>query len=134
MIRLELVHPLELTDEDIKWLTLGCVACNWKKFVAVSLVRQAIDGRGGLYRFTGDGQGMIAVTQSEDEMLIEAVAGRGLLKTFSEVHEQLAILARSLGLKRLSGMAARKGLQHIYRTRTKAQEKAVLFVENLDDE
>lgn len=131
MIKLEQVWPQELTEQDIRWLIIGCAACNWKVHTAERLVQRALEGIVGFYRFVGEGEGMVAVSKEEDELFIEAVAGKNLLRNFAEVHEQLATLARAVGLSALSGMVSRPGLRRLYETQTKARAVAVQYTERL---
>lgn len=132
MIHLTTIAPEDLNEHDIMWLTRGCLGAKWRSFTAVDLVREALERKVSFFRVTGDADGMVAVSTEKDEMFIETLAGLGFVKYFGEIHDALAVLARSAGLKKIAGLVFREGLRHLYDTRTKGRPIATLYVEDLD--
>ena len=128
-IKVEQVQPTLITNEDISWLVLGC-ARSIDGVQAVDLVSSALAGGSGIYRMSGDVQGVFVLTRLGDRAEITSIAGKGLLKYFSDVHELILATAAGMGFKSVAGYVARPGLAKAYKTQTKARF-AEYFIEDI---
>lgn len=129
MIRVDLIAPRDLTARDIFWLALGCKNSIDEGLRAVDQVDSALAGRSGIYRVSGDAEGIFVLTQDGKKMLITALAGKGFLKFFSEVHEGILTAASACGASSVAGFVTRKGLALAYKTKTQAR-----FAEYFEEE
>jgi len=131
-VRLELIPPRELTDEDIRWMIEACK----DSFDNVSPIEQAEAARkgyAGVYRIVGDAVGVVILSPAagmESTMTITGLAGRGLLRNFTDVHKAILVAAAATGSRRVNGYALRPGLQKLYLAKTKAR-LVPMFVEDI---
>jgi hypothetical protein len=128
MIRMERVEPWGLTQEDIKWLVIGALeGQKWnEESTAQSLVENSI-----LYRISGDAFGVIALSKRKNSLFIDTLAGKGLLRNFSEIHGVLVDIARIVGCDEISGYVGKAGLMKVYSRYTKARPVVTYYVEKL---
>jgi hypothetical protein len=125
---MERVETWGLTQEDIRWLVIGALeGQKWNKAsTAQSLVENSI-----LYRISGDASGVIALSKRENSLFIDAFAGKGLLRNFSEIHGVLVDIARIVGCDEISGYVGKAGLMKVYSKYTKAKPLVTFYVEKL---
>jgi hypothetical protein len=128
MIRVELVFPKDLNNQDILWLTLGCQN-SIDDVRAVDQVDSALAGRSGIYRVSGDAEGVFVLTHAGEKMMITAMAGKNFLKCFEKIHEEICAAAAACGAFVVAGFVTRKGLATLYKQKTKAR-----FAEYFEEE
>lgn len=131
MIQLEYVQPENLTDEDIRWLIEGSKG-SFDDVTALDQVHAAQDGRAGIHRIKGDAVGIVVLSPTEQNktLTITCLAGRGLIKEFSAVHDAILATAAAAGASRVNGYVMRAGLAALYKRRTKAR-MVPMFVEDV---
>lgn len=130
---LERIWPSAITDEDVKWLTIGCEQCKWNKLTPAQVVQQVLDGDTMLYRIHGNATGIVAlsVNAQQEQMWIDLFAGKGLMKAQEEFRTMLRMMAQGLGLKRLAGFVSRRALAKWYDEHTAGKPTATLYVEEI---
>ena len=120
MIKLELIAPSDLTEADIRWLFHGC-----KEAVdgasAVDQVKAAVAGTSGIYRISGNAQGIVVLSKNGEGQTITCLAGKGLFREFHNVHEAILVAAAAGGAKFVDGYVTRTGLALMYKKRTRAK-------------
>lgn len=128
-MKVELINPTELTTSDIFWLVLGCQG-SLDQAQAVDQVAGAVRGDSGIYRISGEAEGVFVLSKHGKVMEITAMAGKGFLKHFSEIHTEIKAAAAACGAHAVAGYVTRKGLAALYKQKTKARF-AEYFVEEL---
>lgn len=128
MIKVELVFPKDLTNKDILWLTIGCQN-SIDDVRAVDQVDSAMTGRSGIYRVSGDAEGIFVLTHAGEKMMITAMAGKSFLKHFEEIHREICAAAAACGAFAVAGFVMRRGLAALYKQKTKAR-----FAEYFEEE
>lgn len=131
MIKFELVLPKDLTPIDIRWLTIGCQD-SIDEMSAVDQVKTAIEGSGGIFRIVGDAEGVVVLSRSPkgEGLEITCLAGKGLIRHFNAVHDQIIAVARSTGATFVDGYTKQQGLARLYKRLTSAKH-AEYFIEDL---
>lgn len=129
MIKTELIFPEQLTAEDIRWMRIGC-RDSIDEFQVSDLIDAAMTGKSGIYRVSGDTNGVFILTKAGDRMEISTLAGKGFIRHFDAVHDAILLAAAGCGAKAVSGYTQRAGLAALYKKRTKARF-AEYFVEEL---
>lgn len=128
-MRVELLNPRDLTADDIRWLAKGC-ADSIDEIQASDQVDSALAGKSGIYRVSGEAEGIFVLTHMGSRMEITAMAGKGFIKFFEQVHEAILVSAAACGARQVSGFTKRQGLAKLYKTKTQAQF-AEYFVEDI---
>jgi hypothetical protein len=125
---MEKVESWGLTQEDIRWLVIGALeGQKWNEdSTAESLAKNSI-----LYRISGDASGVVALSKRKNSLFIDAFAGKGLLRNFSEIHGVLVDIARIVGCDEISGYVGKAGLMRVYSKYTKGKPVVTLYVEKL---
>lgn len=137
MIKIEQLNPKELSNDDVSLIERGC-AGSYDKANAGDQIAAATGGNAWIFRFFRDDgtvKGIFVLSRgnvAEREVIMTALAGKGLISNFPEVYSEVKKLCKSVHAKRLIGYVSRPGLASIYRKRTKAIPVATLFSENLD--
>lgn len=128
-MQLEFVHPKMLTDEDIGWITRGCLAVKYQQFSPEGLVRDALENKLEFYRVRGNGSvGIIGVECGNEMIWLYLVAGRNIMGSFDELLEWLKVLARSRGAKRLGAMISSPALERLMERRKLGTKRAAYMV------
>lgn len=134
MIELEQVQPRDLTDEDIRWMVMGCME-SYDGVSVKELVQSALEGWTGIYRLGGDTEGVVTLS---DKLLgqrhgfeITCLAGRHVLSHLDEINKAVCTVARAAGGEFVMGYVAKAPLAEMYRRKTRAREVARVFVEDL---
>jgi hypothetical protein len=133
MIEIKQISPKDLSDEDLALLELGCSG-SYDKATAKDQLKAALGGFAWIFKFTGSANGLFVLARgnvAEREIVMTAVAGKGLIRNFSEVYTEVKKLVKSVGAKRLIGYVSRPGLAATYRRKTRALPVATLFSEEL---
>lgn len=130
-VKLELLDPTDLKDEDIRWMTIGTNRVSFQNYSAADVVRKALSGNMGIYRLSGACSGIVATSIAYDALFIEVLVGRGLIKCFDEIYAELKTLARGMGQTRIAGLVEREGLGRLYEKRLGLRPAAALYIEEL---
>jgi len=120
-------------DDVIKWLIEGCAAIKYTEMVPVEQYHRVYEGEAAIYRVSGDAQGIILTSINKNCLYVEMLSGVGFIKHFFAIREQIMIIARSVGLERISGFVQSTALARLYDRRTRAKRAAVLYVEELNN-
>lgn len=129
-MKVELIFPQHLTSVDIRWLVISARK-GWDGVQAQDLVDAAIAGTAGIYRLSGEVEGIFVLEPKGDEVRIIGLAGRGFLKHFQEVHKIICDTAKGCGGRRVTGLVARGALATLYQEHTSAKVAAVVIAEDL---
>jgi len=133
MIEFKQLDPRVLSPEDVALIESGCRGA-YDKANAQDQIQAALGGNAWIFRFMGDANGVIVLAcgnRQERELVLTCMAGKGVFGNFPALHEKVVELCKSVGTKRLIGYVTNKGLQSLYRKRTKALPVAMLFSEEL---
>ena len=133
MIKIEQLDPKKLSPEDLVLLEKGCYG-SYDKATVKDQVAAAGAGSAWIFRFSGDATGVFVLARGnaeERELVMTALAGKGLIRHFTEVYSEITNLVRNVGTRRLVGYVSRPGLASIYKNKTKARPVATLFSEDL---
>jgi len=133
MIKFEQISVENLTETDLFWLQRGCENA-WDKATPADQIEGVKNGSAFFFRVTGDMEGVFVLSignKKERILMMTALAGTGMIRHFEEFYQKVRSLCQKAGAKQLCGFVARPGLQLLYRNKTTALPKAVLFVEDL---
>jgi len=133
MIEIKQLDAKNLSAEDMDLLQKGCYG-SYDKANSEDQIKAALLGQAWIFRFSGDASGVFVLSRGnamEKELVMTALAGKGLIKHFTEVYHEIITLAKSVGTKRLIGYVSRPGLASIYKHKTRARPVATLFSEDL---
>ena len=132
-MKIELVHPTQLSVQDITHLARGCLRIKFQKVDPQQLVRMALTKELNCYKMWGaDCSGIALVAPRGDTLWVEMITGKGLLKHFDEVGTWLESLARSHGAHSLSFMLASPALYKLWQRRG-AKAVAQYFVKEIEN-
>jgi len=129
MIELKLVHPKDLTDDDIAWLATGCKG-SFDGTTPLGIVHLALEGEAGIHRITGDAEGVVVLEPHGKTFTITALAGRNVLRHFGAVHDAILATAKKAGAEKVNGFVTRAGLSALYKKRTNAR-LVPMFIEDI---
>lgn len=122
------------SEADIKWLEKGCKG-SWDGNTKEDQLRAVSSKTAWAFRVSGDAEGVFVIARGnvkDRELIVTALGGRGFIKHFKEIYNQIKGIAKKNGAKKLSWFASRRGLVRIYAERMKVHLAAVLFVEELN--
>lgn len=119
-VKMTRVPVTALTSKDAAWL--GKATNNSiDDFTQLDFIESAAQGYSAIFRLEGDVEGVVVLTQATPGVRITGLAGKGLLRHFQEVHEQILVTAAGAGAAFVDGFVKRKGLAEIYKKKTSAR-------------
>lgn len=124
---LPLAQMSSLPEADCRWLEIA----GDKTFSAVQLVQKALEGEVSIFRIVGEAEGIVVLGKREDELHVEAFAGKGILKNFPKIYQEIRLLAGACGASKIVGWVRRPGLNRIYERHTAGRPEATVWVEEL---
>lgn len=132
MISISMVRPVELEDSELGLIVQYCNTC-WKPFPIEDVIKRVQSGGACIYRVQGpEVKGIVILALSEDnDLYIETVAGKGMVRNFKEVYDAIKQVALSCGAKEIYSYVGRPSLKRLYERRTKATLVAELYKESL---
>lgn len=129
MIKASQISLEELTNEELTLVAKYCDKC-FDPVPVQDFVNRVRAGLASIYRFDGACSGVIVLANADSGLFVETVAGRGSVKFFNEILDEIKRIAKESGAKALYSYAARPGLEHLYK-RSGIRPVATLYKEDL---
>jgi len=130
MIKVRMLDPFKLELEDVFLIDEGCKG-SWDKANAYHQINAARNKNAWIFKFTGDAEGIFVFARgnTEKELTMTALAGKGFFKHFDEIYSAAKTLAKRAGARRMTGYVSRPGLKRLYERRSGGTPVATLFLE-----